>query len=169
MRKYASFFQFGDKAVNEFLIAQEFINWFNKNQDQTLHSLVSSIKDPPDCSCLNENNQLIGIELVELVCQQSIELSERSKLVYRSWGQEELIDKIKHLLIDKDSKSYQNGPYSEIIVLIHTDETDLSIEKTTKYLLHSIFGPFNQITQSFLIFSYHPNLKHNPYHVIKIY
>lgn len=169
MRKYASFFSFTtDKRINEFAVCEELINYLNNNSNHKFHSLRILKNDPPDCVCLNENNNPIAIEVVELVCEKTTELNEKGNQVLRVWKSDEFTEHLNKLLLRKDQKKYLEGPYVEIIVCVYTDEPTLTFKNTIDNIKLDTFGPFHQITQSYLMFSYNPNPTVKGYQVIKI-
>ena len=169
MRKYSSFFSLTtDKRLNELSVCEELLKYLNENSVLKLHSLRTLENDPPDCICLDENNKPVAIEVVELVCEETTKLNEKGNQVFRIWESDEFTEHLNKLLIRKDQKKYLDGPYVEVIVCVYTDEPTLTFKNTIDLIRSKNFGPFHQITQSFLMFSYNPDPIIKSYQVIKV-
>lgn len=76
--------------------------------------------DPPDCVCINESGDLVGIEVVEFVSREAVERNNLGEDVWCRWVPEDIERQISSLLSGKDQKTFHGGPYSEIAVLMHT-------------------------------------------------
>lgn len=154
MRKYASFFEWTDKPVKELGVVEELLTALNKELHLGLHSLQNFEPDPPDCICFNAGNHLVAIEVVEVVCQEAVRLNAQGNDVYRLWKQGELASHIAKLLSRKDGKTYHGGTYTEVMVCLFTDELTLTPDFVRDELKSVIFGPYNQLSSAFLLFSY---------------
>ena len=158
-RKYASFYEWPDKRIKEFGIVQELVQslatqGFDLGDPQVHHS------DPPDCVCEDGAGNLVALELVELVSQEAIERNEKGEHVYRWWEPADIRSEVAKLLARKDAKKFGGGPYSGIAVVIHTDEPALTADEAREALTGTVFGPFEQVTRAFLMFSYMPSKGH---------
>jgi len=92
--------------------------------------------------------------MTELVCEQAIRATALGQKAYRIWSREEAIEQLNRRLADKDSKVYHGGPYGRLGVVVHTAESDLVPERTIEWLDHHEFGPFSQIDEAYILFSY---------------
>jgi hypothetical protein len=164
LRKYASFFEWCDKQRKELGIAEELIKALAMQgyhlRDPRIHD-----PDPPDCTCRDASGNLIALELVEFVSQEAVERNAKGDDVYCRWEPEDIRSHVTMLLLSKDTKNFSGGPYSDIAVVIHTDEPVLTIEMAREALDGITFGPFYQLSRAFFIFSYMPN---KDYEVIQL-
>lgn len=118
-RKYASFFEWHDKARKELGVTEELLTALNAAASATCyHSPVIHTPDPPDCVCLNAGNESVAVEVVEVVDQQAIHLNEMGQSVYRVWNLGELAEHVRELLRRKDAKVFHGGPYAETIACL---------------------------------------------------
>jgi hypothetical protein len=176
-RKYASFFEPHPTARIDLRDTEEFkqrkeadiVNYWLDVKEQVDEIRFESIRrnytDPPDFIAFDQNNARLAIELTELVDQQTVELNEQENNYYRKWNDEDLINKIEYLIHEKDGKSYHEGPYSKIILVIFTDEPTLSYKRCNQILNHHTFTEVNQINETYLLFSYDPNFDEDIYHL----
>jgi len=155
-RTYATFFEWPDKSVKECGIVQTLIDSVSGDAYQ-IDSLNSHSPDPPDCTCKNISGGLVALEVVEFVLEEAVERSARGEKVWVWWEPERVRRHIQHLLKVKDEKEFDGGPYAEIVIVIHTDEPALTADDAHAALSGIIFGPFDQITRAFLLFSYVPS------------
>jgi len=154
-RKYASFFEWHDKPTKEFGIVEELLQSLSVD-GFTLRDPRIYEQDPPDCVCVDGTEQLVAVEVVELISQEAIERNEKGEEVYFWWKPSDICIEVGKLLARKDAKSFNGGPYAEVAVLIHTDEPALTADAAREALEGVDFGPFNQLTRAFLMFSYMP-------------
>lgn len=154
-RKYAAFFELGGKWQKELTVGEELIRTLNAEFGFVLNSLELYEPDPPDLTCVL-GSELIAIEVTELVCSQAVKANEMGKQVYRNWHPGETAEALKALLSRKDSIKLQCGQVSALWVCIFTDEFTLTPERVAKELSAVRFGPFEQISKAFLLFSYEP-------------
>jgi len=161
-RKYASFFEWKDKARKELGVVEELVNSLNEASSRQYKKPRINKQDPPDCVCLDENENSVAIEVVEVVSEYAARLNAQGKDVVRIWRSGELQQQVSKLLAEKDKKKYLGGPYKEIVICLFTDEPMLELEFAKKELASSTFGPFDQIDSAFLVFSYCPKSKIYP-------
>lgn len=161
MKKYAPFFEWPEKNRKELGIVENLIESLNKNINQ-YHSPESYKNDPPDCICRNETGELVAIEVSEVVCEDAARENSQGNDVYRVWRFGELTEHIAQRLIEKDKKTYDGGPYAEMVICLFTDEPSLRLEEITHELDTHNFGHFTQITSGYLMFSYNAHKKTYP-------
>ena len=110
--------------------------------------------DPPDCEALTFTGERIGIEITELVDPVSAAAGRAGKSHdWKDW-RPALIPKLGDLIRKKDRAVVKGGPYSEYVLLIHTDELDLNY--IDQSLDEHVFPRTNLITKAYLLISYHP-------------
>jgi len=59
-------------------------------------------------------------------------------------------------LRDKDGKTLQAGPFSDYVVVLHTDEAMLTHFEANEWLREYTFSGMRQTTEAYLLFSYDP-------------
>jgi hypothetical protein len=116
----------------------------------------------PDFVAEDLKHNPVAVELTELVSQEAIEANLKGHEIYRDWRPSEVINRIEEILKEKGAKSYHGGPYSKIILVIHTDELVISSREYIPILKNHIFGPLKQIDEVYFIFSYESNSKEFP-------
>ena len=161
-RKYASFFEWIDKEGKEFGVGEELVKALSSGGLLQLSNLAPCNPDPPDLSCQNAQGDLIAIEVTEIVCEEAVRLNQQGQDVYRNWQPGELQATIAERLDRKDKIALQGGPYHSLYVCLFTDELMLTYQSAREELSNVVFGPFNQITDAFLLFSYQPVTKTYP-------
>lgn len=161
-RKYASFFEWIDKEGKELSIAEELVRALNSAEALDPSSLAPCHPDPPDLTCRNGHGELIAIEVSEIVCLEAVRANQKGQDVFRVWGKGELQSAIAESLARKDKINLQGGPYQRFYVCLFTDEMMLTHQGASEELSNVVFGPFQQITDAFLLFSYQPSTKSYP-------
>ena len=161
-RKYASFFEWIDKEGKELGVGEELLKELNSSGTLQLSNLKTCTPDPPDLTCENQLGELIAIEITEIVCEKAVRENQKGKDVFRVWHPGELQDEITNSLRRKDKVSLNGGPYKKLFVCLFTDEMMLTHEVVSKELARTSFGPFSQITDAFLLFSYQPSTQSYP-------
>ena len=155
-RKYAAFFEWPDKDVKELGIVRELVSSLESNAGYVLKEPRINRPDPPDCVCSNSAGESVALEVVELVSEEAVRLNAQGHEVYRDWRPGDLPAELSKLLATKDKKTFHGGPYSEIAVVVFTDELALTYADAAKELETIRFGRFDQIDRAFLMFSYVP-------------
>jgi len=159
LRRYASFYEWHDKQQKELGIVQELLASLASQGIELFDPQIHQ-PDPPDCICNDRNGNLVALELVELVSQEAVERNEKGEAVYRWWEPVDIRSEIASLLAKKDAKAFNGGPYSEVAVVIHTDEPALVADDARAALSGLEFGPFRRISRGFLMLSYMPGRGH---------
>lgn len=165
-RKYAPFFEGDDKESKEYSVGEELIRALNASCSFQLSSLALCKPDPPDLTCKDAYGNQIAIEISEIVCEESVSLNQQGQDVCRVWKHGELQAVISERLTRKDKIRLQGGPYKYLYACLFTDELMLTPQSAAEELAGVSFGPLNQITDAFLLFSYQPGSKSYP--VIKL-
>jgi hypothetical protein len=122
--------------------------------------------DPPDCEAQTESGERLAIEVTELIDGQAIQAFKEGH-VY-DWA--EWTKKFHSVLTERISK--KNGcfpklkepPYAgRYIVVVHTDEPELSSPVVEAFLANHRLEKPNSIDRAFLVLSYDPAIRRCPY------
>jgi hypothetical protein len=94
--------------------------------------------DPPDCEG-RLDGQWSAVELTQLMHEearaQSVEAIKQQKPeVYFSWERKDVLRTIQKLIEAKDEKHYNGGPYQRFVLIINTDEFELSESAMSQFL-----------------------------------
>jgi hypothetical protein len=166
---YATFFDWPNKATKEKGIVRDLLEAIEaKGAQHSFVKLRSNPTDPPDCVGVMESGELVGFEVTELVDLETVKMNRRGRRVKKEWTSIELLTKLKEIVGKKDSKNYYGGPYSKIILVIHTDEPLVRAMDCDSILRGQIAGRCKQITDCYLLLSYNPGLKSYPYFKLEI-
>ena len=163
MKTYASFFEWHDKGRKELGVVEELIEALSNCSSVQLHSPREFSPDPPDCVCLTDSGRAVAVEVVEVVCEEATRLNAKGSAVVRNWRPGELTEHIGVQLRRKDNKHFHGGPYEAIIACLFTDEPMLTVVQARAELEGQSFGPFDQITAAYLLFSYEPGSQSYPH------
>lgn len=166
-RAYASLREGGTKGQKELTVLLDLLASMRASGDEHYFNPGLSPEDPPDCIARTAAGQLVAVEVTELVSQEAIEYNERTRrelgrrpditeMVMHRWTREDLLRHIDTILIRKESRVYEGGPYAEVVVVIHTDEPLLVRERCEEWLTNYRFGPFGTITTGYLLYPYQP-------------
>jgi hypothetical protein len=162
-RKYGSFFDWPDKPVKEWDVVCELLNSMHASGDYRYPRNFERVDgDWPDCVIRDSNGVQVGIEVTEFVDQKAIEMCERGKNVYREWTDEAVREKMAQILKRKDEKAHRGGRYSKVILVIHTDELELTSSRLFPILDANVFDRPRNIDEAYFICSYEPTLGDAP-------
>jgi len=156
MRKYASFFDWPDKSIKERGVVNNLFSSMRKAGCCQYSNVAIAEHDPPDCIATDEEGNTVGIEVSELVDEEAVRRNQQGKDVYRLWDADSVIDHIQQILLNKDGKPYQGGPYAKLILVIHTDEPEITPECYIPIIQQHTFAGMRQIDEAYLLFSYIP-------------
>ncbi|WP_310384306.1 hypothetical protein [Roseateles sp.] len=162
MRRYASFFEWPDKARKELGVVEELVKALNRDQFAGYGAPESFSPDPPDCICTNPLGEKVAFEVVEVVCEVAARMNAQGNDVFRNWVRGELTEHVSGLLAQKDSKTFHGGPYASVVVCLFTDEPLLTIDRLELELAGKLFGPYEQVDRAYLVVSYDPSTKTYP-------
>ena len=166
-RKYANFFEGGSKQQKESSVSEEWLNVYGSNNGYDLTTLKPVDDEWPDNEVNTINGDLCGIEVTELVDSNCIKLNENGGDVYRLWSESEVISAITNRLKNKNLKTHGNK-YHKLIVLIHTDEFEITFDLYNSIIEKYLFNDLENIDQAYLIYSYDPIYKTYPVTVLNI-
>jgi hypothetical protein len=158
-RGYADFFDWPDKAVKEWGIANSFLEEFKRDDGL---KIVSGKQHPggqnhaPDCQVTTDTGEIWGVEITELVSQKAIESTKRGKSFLAAWPDDDLIATFEALIAGKDCpEKVRGGPYDRYILLVHVDE-DMLPGKRLKAVLGSRDFQTRLIDDIYVLVSYDP-------------
>lgn len=119
--------------------------------------------DPPDCEATGFHGELLGIEITELVDPDSAAAARAEKPYdWKDW-RADLVPTLQSIIEKKDTPTQlKGGPYAGYILIIHTDEPWLEIDRIQTSLRGHVFAPTCLITQAYLLISYDPFRKEYP-------
>ena len=123
--------------------------------------------DPPDCEAQTDNGERIAIEVTELVDGQAIQAFKEGRVYdWAEWTKE----KFHSVLTERMSKKNEcfpklkEPPYvGGYIVVVHTDEPELSRTVVDAFLAKLRLGKPKHIDRAFLVLSYDPAIGRCPY------
>lgn len=156
-RQYAAHFEYPDKPIKELGVVKEWANLVPERYQAP--GFGPHPNQAPDCVVLDEKRQRVGVEVCELVDRAAIEKSLNGEDVYRAYGKKDFLSAVARLLQKKSSRKYY-GEYARIIVLLHTDEMDLSFERCEAWLREKTFFGIRNLAEAYLLFSYRPRVRY---------
>jgi hypothetical protein len=164
-RGYADFFDWPDKSGKEAGIVESFIEALSR-EDSSVEFIGKTQHtgqdDPPDFHLTTKTGKSWGIEITELVSQRAIEENKRGNEIHAVWLDNDLIDKFRSLVRRKDDlNAVKGGPYDRYVLLIHTDEYFISLDRLRTLLGHLSITT-TLISDIYILFSYDPNLGYCP-------
>jgi len=95
----------------------------------------SDANAPPDCEATIDGEHA-GIEVTELVDQESLERSIRGQTTWFHWDQQTLTQRIQRIIESKeeDRSRWQGGPYYRWLLVVHSDEPHLNRDTVARFL-----------------------------------
>jgi hypothetical protein len=149
-RKVNSYWDWPDKPVKELGIARDILQGVFKG----VVDLTSQEQgqQPPDCEA-SLDGSFSGVEVTELVDQETLERSIRGNSVYLDWDRQQFLSALQSRIDNKD-RTWKGGPYARRVLVIHTDEFTLDRETVDRFLQGSAFAA-KIITDVILGLSYH--------------
>jgi hypothetical protein len=157
-RPYADHFGFAaDPSTAEVGVAEEICKALAAAGQPLATDIVSRGRgnDPPDCEGVAADGAQVAIEVTELVDPDAIKAAKAGRVFdWAEWTQEKLVEEVQKRLSAKDSKTLRGGPYATYVVIIHTDEPLLNIERVRSLLGTARFRQTAQVSRAFLLLSY---------------
>jgi hypothetical protein len=157
------------KNVNFYTEISVFESFFdsitNKNGNYLKIKYHKPKNEPPDLVYFNDANKLIGVEVTELIHEETCKLNQRGNidnLYYYEYSDDEILGKILNIINTKEEKVKNWTIEADIkILLIHTDEMvidQLRVSTIFKDMISS--SKFDYI---YILFSYCPMIKLCPH------
>jgi len=159
-RPHAGYFSWEtNREVAEEGVLSEFVNCLTQQKalffSNARHRGVNN--DPPDCEADDDAGGRIAIEITELVDAASIKAARIGKHYdWKDW-KPTLVTALEKIIRKKDRpSSLRSGPYTQYVLVIHTDEPWLIVEDARRILAEHTFPPTNLVTRAYLLMSYDP-------------
>ncbi|MGH9868005.1 MAG: hypothetical protein ACREAA_07580 [Candidatus Polarisedimenticolia bacterium] len=172
-RRHAGFGEAPTKKVTECGIVRDFLAAAPDQFPVLSGSFirVEPAHDPPDCIAEVPSGAQVAFEVTELVSRQAVaqniaagrDRTRSEDAVYWDPSREPIVAKLQEILDGKDAMVHGGGPYSETVLVIHTDEFALSFDELAPELQNTGFKRTRRITRAFLFLSYDSCLKRKPY------
>ena len=178
---HAGFFSWKDKPVGEKGAVESLNESLKKCGQPAFLAVKSRSNDPPDCEARSFDGKRIGIEVTELVDEDSRAASQPnrkkpltqdkiSKLHRRPRYAEHEFEKfIRDRIGEKDKQSsVKDGPYDEYVLIICCDEARALYAPLIEYLRGCEFGPTELVDRVFFLISYDPQKECCPFVELKL-
>lgn len=166
IRRYSNFFEAPSKELKELNVAKKWLDAYGCEHGYAVDTLVVVDDEWPDCELMTSIGAPCGIEVTELVDRDCIVRNQREENVYRTWSDSDIVEAISDRLLDKSKKSH-GGKYNKLIVLIHTDEFEISYDRYNNYLGEHLFALSENIDEAYLVYSYDPKHQKCPVSALK--
>lgn len=125
--------------------------------------------DPPDCEADDNAGGRIGIEITELVDPASAAAARDGQAYDEKDWRRDLIPTLDCILRKKDAPvALKDPPYSEYVLLVHTDEPWMELDHIRRSLAGHVFPATSLITRAYFLISYCPWEKRYPCIRLKI-
>jgi len=149
---------------------QDFAESLSAECGVEITAICSNRDDPPDCF-VKRGGEKIGIEVTILIKSEILKRIAQSRPDQRKknpyppweqfldelWTQEEFINEVQKLIAQKDDKAKKKGVIFDVL-LIYTDEGDLTPERLEEWLSNQKFSATN-IKEMYLLRSYWPGYR----------
>ncbi len=171
-RGYADFYKWPlDRCLEEVEVARTMCDALSSAGQPLAHSVVSRDRgsDPPDCEGLSPDGKRIAIEVTELVDPAAI-VATRSgtKYVWAQWDSAKLAAALQERLSSKDGCKLKGGPYDLYVVVIYTDEPELSLNAVKTLLGDKSVRITTRVDRAYLLLSYESSSRSRPYVELQI-
>lgn len=169
LRRYANYFEWPDKQRKELGVVEDLLKAMAL-RGETRFRLPKKGPSPnhaPDCVAVDLTGSLVAVEVCELVSEKAIRCNIRAKShldsVYCDWLPDQVAEELGKLLTRKDAVNYMGGPYSKIVVIIHSDEPVVLHSTCAGALGSRVYRSPNLINEAYFVFSYDPGFEYCPY------
>jgi hypothetical protein len=132
-RPALGFWAYRDKRVGEPNTAREILKEARFSVDRL--TARPDGQDPPDCEGTVDGSHA-GIEVTELVHQGSLERSLAGRTTWFPWRRQDFTEALQTIIDKKggDGPRWQGGPYGLRLLVVHTDEPDLTSTIVSRFL-----------------------------------
>lgn len=180
-RGYAGFFDWPDKQLKEVGVVEDLLKAAGYSDANPIRKLRLPDRDPPDVIGTDAAGRDVAFEVTELVDEDAARMNaqfdregeakrsiaagidpERAhklasmQLLAGVWEPPKVIEVVQRILTTKDEKAWHGGPYSRVVLAIHTDEPALAPADYIAALESHLFEKPTLITDAHVIFSYDP-------------
>lgn len=172
-RGYASFFGWSiDRDQEELGVAKALAESLQLDGKLFFHdlNLRGRGNDPPDLEALAHSGERIAFELTELVDGAAIQAYKAGQVHdWATWDSKKFIDTVSSLLTKKAKRfsKLKGSPYpGGYVIIVFTDEPELTINTVGGYLKDHIFSNIPDVAHCFLVLSYDPAVGRCPYFIL---
>lgn len=173
VRQHAGYFSWSsDRPLAEFGVVQSLHESLEKCGSAFFRSFKSrgENNDPPDCEAMSLEGARIGIEVTELVVEDSIRARKRSQSIpWKPLTKRQLYDLLRTRIEKKGQTSdVKGGPYSQYVLIIYCDEPAVLDSGLIEYIRSCEFGAAKLLDRVFFLMSYTPWEKCCPFIELKL-
>lgn len=168
VRPHAGYFSWtSDRPVEEVGVVQSLHESLEKYGSAFFRSVESrgENNDPPDCEATSLEGARIGIEVTELVVEDSIRARKRNQSI--SWKlltNSQVHDLLRTRIEEKGQPSeVKGGPYSQYVLIIYCDEPAVLYSGLVEYIRSCEFEAAKLLDRVFFLMSYSPFEKCCPF------
>jgi hypothetical protein len=162
-RPYAGHFDAPTKARRERLVLNALLDSMEVAGEREFSNPRPSNVDPPDCVVDDIRGGLVAVELTELVSGDAIRANKDGRAVYRDWMPNEVAAAVEDLLLKKDGKKYLGGPYSRLLIVVHTAEPVITCDVVVQALNGHVIRGLRQVTDAMVVMKYEGGVRRCPY------
>jgi len=150
--KYAPrFYWRGDQGQEEHFVMRDFLTALKANGELNFSKVRPFRPDPPDFIADATDGTTIAFELREFVSQEARRRTTEGERVMARWNDEQFFHSIDNIIREKDEKTFNGGPYSRIILLVPTDEYNITPDMVERVFSARQFDKPRNITEGFLM------------------
>ena len=162
-RGYASFFEGLSRESKEVHVVARFAFEVARDVGHTFDKIRHG-PDPPDCEADGPDGGIVGIEVTELLDERAIRATKRRGVrVYADWTPEKITAALQAIISRKAASAVPRERYAKYLLLVHTDEPELSIDYLRRSLNGVIFRCRGCLTDVYILVSYDPRIERCPY------
>jgi hypothetical protein len=162
-REYANFFEGRDRGEKELWVIKSLFESMERVSDCAYEKPRIPKENPPNKIAEDKKGNVIGLEVTEVVDEETVKAYEKRRGHHKIWDGQELLGKLEQRLLDKDKRIYIGGPYFKRVLVFHADETFLDPEEIIPLMNEHEFPKTAQINEAYLLFSYDPRPRKYPY------
>jgi hypothetical protein len=162
-RKYASYWDWPDRDVKEIGVVRDLLEAMRERGDERYRQPDCVDDQWPDCIVKDASGRNVAVEVTELVDEEAIKICQKGEGVYRRWSDEDVTKKITAIMRAKDQKANHGGLYAKAVLVIFTDEFELTSPRLMPILERHLFPYLTNIEEVYVICSYERGPNTHPY------
>jgi hypothetical protein len=171
MRPYAGFWDWPDRQIKELGVVDCLLQAIREREGRDWIKEIEpgpSVYLPPDVIGITKTGTRVAFEVTELVdesmCAMSIDQNIRCQsLNWHNWQPEEMINRLESRLAEKGLIDFGKGNFESIVLVIHADEPQISLDQCGPAIVARQFIRRGQINEAYLIFAPRPMSAIYPY------
>lgn len=149
LRVYASFWEWPDKSVKERGIVYDLLTSMDRDGFKRYRKIRSVRDEWPDCVVDDESGRLVAVEVTELVNEEAVRREQQGELVYPCWTDNDIIQQVTRILLRKEQRSSHGGLYTKVVLVMHTDEPELTGSRLFPIITSAQFPRLRNINRGF--------------------